>query len=145
MLSPGPSRSPGRKAEGVLRCGSGGGSPHKELPPLLVGGQPVFQVSLPPPRPQPPPLPLCALRCCSRDCTSESPNISAKIVVLLNTQLFKAPCACNTHTFSYISTNKAINSNVTTNQLQNSMVAALILLKLSWTLCKKKVKFNNNL
>lgn len=111
MLSPGPSRSPGRKAEGVLRCGSGGGSPHKELPPLLVGGQPVFQVSLPPPRPQPPPLPLCALRCCSRDCTSESPNISAKIVVLLNTQLFNAPCACNTHTFSYISTNQAINSN----------------------------------
>lgn len=97
-MSPGPSKSPGRKAEGVLRCGSGGGSPHRELPPLLEGGQPVPHVSLlPPPRPQPPPLPLCPLRCCSRDCTSFSPNISAKMVVLLSTQLFNAPCAYNIH------------------------------------------------
>lgn len=111
MLSPGPSKSPGRKLlseEGVLRWGSGGVSVHRELPPVLDGGQPVFQVSLPPPRPQPPPLPPPWLRCCSMICTSFSPSISAKMVVLLNTQLFKAPCAWNTNTFHIIYENKEI-------------------------------------
>lgn len=99
MDSP-PSRSPGKnelRLEGVALAGSLlsiGVAPHRLADGGLVG-QPVFHVSaalvcLVEPRHAPLPVPCCGASCCKRLFASDSAGDSAKIVVLPNTQLFKA-------------------------------------------------------